>query len=40
MAFIPRLFLTPAEIKHPRAVVTNEMDINHVKNVLRNRRRK
>lgn len=35
MAFIPRLFLTPAEIKHPRAVVTNEMDINHVKNVLR-----
>ena len=35
MAFIPRLFLSPAEIEHPRAVVTDEMDINHVKNVLR-----
>lgn len=35
MAFIPRLFLTPAEIAPGQATVTNEMDINHVKNVLR-----
>ncbi|MBR5263500.1 MAG: 16S rRNA (uracil(1498)-N(3))-methyltransferase [Clostridia bacterium] len=35
MAFIPRLFLTPAEITPGQATVTNEMDINHVKNVLR-----